>query len=616
MNYIQNEVVKAMKLGGLKTLFSDKAAEKSFEQYVSHSGKEEELHANFKVDILSDLNAKVPTKKGYSTLEKELRKEGIGFQSVPGEPTYILAVGKGGSEKLGTIDGNVATPTPGKEGKFKEIWGKFDGKRQEYGRKAKPGKDAIIAPVRTTTDLEHPPGVLTDLNVEPTVEGAMAILKGFVPQVEKKMFGYKPKENYNYKKTLGHVMDSDIWGDSKGKKVMHEALKIMKNEASGEKKKAVNILKRDFEKDQKVYRARDWGLGMLALGGGLTLAEEGNRLGWWNGLAHMLDTTPGADYVSHSHLSPDLHATVAAAIDKDHVMTADEKAFVYNTGTMDDSSQHAVVSGLVGDGVISHTDAQQAHFLSNLTPEQRTKEIAAGNVAILDIDEDGKGNDFEQLTGSPYNVKNNVYVIMFTHAGPEYPPSTEMHEFLTKVAKIPENHIIWRYGQDNNSENLMQAINTVSHEAGKNDDVLTILGGEGVKDCFAYWAGEHGTSYQSINNELNKINAKYMPIVVESCYSGSAIPHLKSGSTPRTILTASSAEEKSIVGTAHDFLMAFKNKSADTDGNNYVSVGEAMKYAQQKVIKDNLGKLNPQIADSNNIGPITYLFEISTSGNN
>lgn len=304
-----------------------------------------------------------------------------------------------------------------------------------------------------------------------------------------------------------------------------------------------------------------------------------------------------------------------------------EKAFMdYVTG-FDAPLQQKVVDGFLSDGRLSSDEVHQIEFLKQFPKTEQVGFIESGKFADFNWDGDTYTNYFEKfIAGTPYDVKNEVYVIFSTSASVNYKDVTEMYSFLIETAKIQEDHIYGFHSEPGdpsdiahyktnpyglhyktvNPKNLEDAINTVSQKAGKNDTVLVILNGGGLEGYFFPYHDGDSVSYQWINDKLGKIDSKATIIPILACHSGSAIPYLEDRNKPRIILTNSAAKETSDFGIDYEFLQAFMNKSADKDGNGYVSVGEAAEYAKNVGISHNT---HPQLSDINNLGPNLYLVE-------
>ena len=321
----------------------------------------------------------------------------------------------------------------------------------------------------------------------------------------------------------------------------------------------------------------------------------------------FLPAGPAETYAEEKGLSNEVVEKLKV-FDSDQTLNQSEIAFIDYLSGFKESLQQKIIDGFISDRKLSSQEAKQIDFLKQFPVEEQTKCIENGSFADLDWDGDNYSNYFEKfIAGTPYDVKNEVYVIFLSSAGPEYKPLTEMYDFLTGVAKIQEDHVHWFYLQNNNSTNLEVAINAVSQKATKNDAVLVILDGGGLEGTFNFYhGGTDAASYKSINDKLSTIDSRAMIIPIDACHSGSAIPYLESVSKPRIILTTCSAKEKSDFIFSYEFLQAFRNKSADKNGNGYVSVGEAADYAKRIMT---FPTANPQISDTNNLGPNLYLIE-------
>ncbi|MCW4047280.1 MAG: hypothetical protein NWE99_06940 [Candidatus Bathyarchaeota archaeon] len=268
---------------------------------------------------------------------------------------------------------------------------------------------------------------------------------------------------------------------------------------------------------------------------------------------------------------------------------------------------------LGSDPHVKSPDAvNQALFLSSISQQEYDKIKADGNLANFNIDGDSWSNRFEQLTGSPYNVKNDIYAILLTHAGQGYPPVKEMFDIL-KNAKIPKDHIYDLGVDDNNSANFKAACDKIAQVSDKNDTVLFVINGEGAPGEFGFhkgvvengkWHSIESARYTWFRDVTDNIVSKNKIFIFDTCYSGSAIKYLEGENT--IILTSATDKQQSDFGICHKFLKAFSNPSADTDKNGYVSIGEAAEYAK------NIGYSEietPQISDISNIGKTSYLIE-------
>lgn len=604
MSFIHDEATRALKAGGLRTLFSKKAAVNSFEKYVPKA--REGLKDAPKDDVYLSID---------SAVGKELEKEGIGIQSVPGQPTYVL--GKS-SERLGILDGSYGVALPGKEEKFSKAWGGITGKLKKYGKVAKPDDLKI----RTLPELH--PSFVTDATVGPTVEKARAILEGYVPHMEpKNRLGFKRyvPVDYDYKKTLGSVMDNEMWNCEDGKKAMHEALDIMKKQSNDVRKKAVNKLKRDFEKDQKYFRKRNLAYGVLALGGSVAAEEFGGMAGFWPSMSSFLASGfgprpadgPGHEYVESSNIATDLKPIAAAAIDVDGVMTPDEQAFVDSVASMDDASQHAVVNALVADGEINHDEANQTMFLADLPLSERSDVISKGNVSNFDIDNDNQNNKFERLVNkTPYNVYNGRYAInLDTNEQTINSDGLAQSDFLAQEKFDPSNIIKLTY-KEATKDNFVKAVSDLSAKMSNNDIIYITLSGHGNIDHFAFNDGKGNNrnvensnimTYTDMDRVLDTVREGKMILTLGACNSEAALKVIEDGNVPRVVLGDcgywfSDLKEGGNKG------MGLEPSIYDLDKNRHVSVKEVLETAEKYSEEDGV------FSDRGNISSGLYLGDI------
>jgi hypothetical protein len=250
---------------------------------------------------------------------------------------------------------------------------------------------------------------------------------------------------------------------------------------------------------------------------------------------------------------------------------------------------------------------KQALFLSaiNNTAYQKIKQD--GNLSNFNIDGDFWSNYFEHVvTGTPYNVPNDIYVIMLTQAGRDYLLVDEMYKFFEEKMELPAENMYCFSRENNNPENLEAAFNDIAKKADKNDTIIVNLGGEGGPNRFAFYKLiNERVSYQWIKERADMVDSGLNVIVVDACYSGSAIKHLESSDKPTIILTAGSADQKTGFGISYEFLKAFSNKAADKDGNNHVSIREAAEHAKEVMTFENE---TPQLSD--NLDTSNYLIEL------
>ena len=282
-----------------------------------------------------------------------------------------------------------------------------------------------------------------------------------------------------------------------------------------------------------------------------------------------------------------------------------EKAILDYTCQLDSSLQVKFLNSILAIGSIDE-QYNQIQFLSSFPFEQQVSMIKDGSAFNFDIDADGKSNYFEKMVSkTPYATKNDVYAIIMTQAGHKYEPVQEIFDMFGDM-DVPENNVIDLTAQKNNSTCFDNAAKELSSKADKNDIVLIYISGEGSPGYFHFKDGSETVNYKWFADRIGKISSDKTIVVVESCYSGSAMPSLE-GANNRLIITAGSAEEKSDSGIAHELLKGFFKSSADKDGNGYVSIAEAAKYAVEKQTAD---IVHPQLSDLGNIGATSYLADI------
>lgn len=251
---------------------------------------------------------------------------------------------------------------------------------------------------------------------------------------------------------------------------------------------------------------------------------------------------------------------------------------------------------------ISANEANQAKFLASISDQEYNQLEIQGKLLNNNLDGDQWSNYFEkQISNTPYDVKNDVYVIMMTMAGHDYQDVDDMFKALGKM-NIPQNHIYDLSDVKNNPIEFQAAVDSVAKKATNNDIVLIAIGGHGNKSVFSFKNGDN-VNYKWFSENIEKINSNKV-VIVDSCESGAAIKDLQGMN--RIILTSSTDDQKAGGGITLDFLNSFSNKFADTNQNNYVSIGEAADYAKKIRTLENT---TPQISDVGNLGSTSYFVE-------
>ncbi|MEM2098309.1 MAG: C13 family peptidase [Candidatus Bathyarchaeia archaeon] len=311
------------------------------------------------------------------------------------------------------------------------------------------------------------------------------------------------------------------------------------------------------------------------------------------------------DYARKKGLSEDLVKRIQNA-DNNNVLGAGEKILIDYLATLDKPLQQKVVDGFLSDGRFSIDEAHQIQFLQSFPRNEQMRMINDGSFTNNNIDGDSWTNYFEKFVSkTPYDVKNDIYAIVMTMAGREYKPIKEMFEILEK-ANIPKEHVYELNNERNNAAEFKAAAEKIAQVADKNDTVLFVIDGEGSPGNFAFrdWTGMSSVRYTWFKELIDNIHSKNKVIIVDTCYSGSAIKYLEGANT--LVLTGGTDKQKIGFEIEEKFLKAFSNPIADKDKNNYVSIGEAAEYAKIVRTSENI---TPQISDISNMGKTSYLIE-------
>ena len=195
------------------------------------------------------------------------------------------------------------------------------------------------------------------------------------------------------------------------------------------------------------------------------------------------------------------------------------------------------------------------------------------------------------------HIKNDRYAIVLC-TDSSWPFGDDMGKVLTNHYGYTSQNL-WKYvGSDATFSNFKKAVNNIANLSDKNDIVfigISSHGGYGGMEFNDGSGNPHGpfVSYSIIDSLLDRINTMILIVMIDNCYSGSALNYLNTGPCPRIVYTSCKADETSYVG---DFDWAFPAalgnddnayQSADNsygDSNGYVSVKEAYLYAQDYTI--------------------------------
>jgi hypothetical protein len=387
-----------------------------------------------------------------------------------------------------------------------------------------------------------------------------------------------------------------------GKKFVHSVLKNLKgkmkkdSQFSKTDRTKENLLKREVEKNEKIYRRRNLSLFSAGLMAVAAVSYTGIKL---------------------------VNQPTRFDSDRDDLLNGDNETLPKDSGKAKEYISAGIYHRVNSDGTYtffgekslgsdstrpSPAAVDQALFLSAVSQSDYDKIKADGNLANFNIDSDSWSNRFEQLTGSPYNVKNDIYAIVMTMSGHEYKPVDEMFKILEKM-KIPKDHVYGLSSDKNNSTDFAAAANSIAQVSDKNDSVLIIMNGDGGHGIFAFMDKpdiQPPVPYTWFKGRIDNIPSKNKVIVIDACYSGSAIKDLQGEN--KIILTNATDNQKSGFGIGYNFLKALSNPLADTDNSGYVSMGEAAEYAK---MMETFEARQAQLSDIGSIGKTSYLFEQS-----
>jgi hypothetical protein len=281
-----DQIAEIMTGIGLSGLFSNKKAEKNLEKYVNQPGKREEMHRNFMIDPVAELNAVLP-KSGYTkTLGDSLsEKYGIDFQIVPKQPTFMRVDG----DNVAYIDGMKIESVPGKEKVSAKALKNINKERRKNGLIARPGRDTYVNAMTNLPKTEdriqidaHPE------DEESKRERIKEAVKGNLPS-------YNVRKNWlkrevveplclNYENTLGSLVDAY------GKDDVYKAVKELQKEVKSGDLPGVNpfkvqAAKRLIETNEHIHRKRNVALALgsaaiigLSLGAGAYAASTNHPI--------------------------------------------------------------------------------------------------------------------------------------------------------------------------------------------------------------------------------------------------------------------------------------------------------------------------------------------------
>lgn len=269
--------------------------------------------------------------------------------------------------------------------------------------------------------------------------------------------------------------------------------------------------------------------------------------------------------------------------------------FLENLSELPEPVRDNLAREYAANGRITKGQLDQIHFLHMLAEEDELQDyIQNFDLTNQNVSGDGFTNHFSRTQSDILNwdKKNDVYMLSFDH-GPELDAVVN----LTETYEIPDNRT-YMYNRENATYKAF--LNTVDNLTGRTDEddmVFLHLSGHGAKGYFGFaippgQSGTTGVSYSEIADKLDGVGG-HQVVVVDSCYSGSAIPYLES--EDRAVLTSTDAESEDSPWTLDEPLMETLlaeeldvvisdgrvpggynfSVDPDLDGNGYVSLDEA-----------------------------------------
>jgi len=199
---------------------------------------------------------------------------------------------------------------------------------------------------------------------------------------------------------------------------------------------------------------------------------------------------------------------------------------------------------------------------------------------FLDSDGDGFNDWFEtNIAGYDPNVPNNRYVISYVRfVDPTKSPDAVLnvedalnptYQFFTEKGKVPPENIIGLYEEEASDESFRDAIYQVAEKSNENDIVFLSI------QCHGHFLSrllDPTRGDDTLDEWLDKINAKVVVVTIMACGCEFALPQLKDGLCPRIVFIYSAREFIGALGENPAYAIAADTKYGNGDG--YVSVGE------------------------------------------
>jgi len=263
------------------------------------------------------------------------------------------------------------------------------------------------------------------------------------------------------------------------------------------------------------------------------------------------------------------------------------------------------IEEILSDKQISYEEFMQSRFLGRFDKGYIEKEKNEKWINNSDLDNDGFTNEFEVsfLFTDPYTY-NGRFAILACSKGlpPSWKEQVKFVEEFLRTNGFKEENIYGLYDEEMTFQNFEQIINIVAAKSNEDDLILVLLAGHGRKNEISF--SEGWINYESIRNALIKLKARTQILIIDACYSGTAIPFLKSEN--RVVIASSREDEETYRGTLFYIFSAMTDKSCDLNNDNYCSLLEAF-YGAKTMIESRFEN-HPQISDET-LAEKIYLVE-------
>jgi len=201
-----------------------------------------------------------------------------------------------------------------------------------------------------------------------------------------------------------------------------------------------------------------------------------------------------------------------------------------------------------------------------------------------DLDENNQFSQNDQehwaIIIGPYEEPISIFEI---HA--------EMIKYIFCDKGFKEDHVKLLKGKEATLENLTDAFSWVKDHEDSDDVVILWLNDHGSPGRFSLY--HSSITYEELNTQVEGLDSKKIAIIIDACYSGSAIPFLsKEG---RIIITGCGANQTSglITNVCLCALQGYGDYLGDKDG--LVSIEEMFNFV--KTHESGLNGMSPQIDD-------------------